>query len=146
MLPWRGNTSIIKPSELTINASSALATIINKNFDASYLHVIEGGPDVTQQLLSHRFDKIFFTGSETVGKIVLKAAAEYLTPVTLELGGKSPCIVFLDADIKMSARRIVWGKFLNAGQTCIAPDYLLVEAPIYQTLLQELKNQIFYHR
>ncbi|KTD01964.1 aldehyde dehydrogenase [Fluoribacter gormanii] len=137
-----GNTSIIKPSELPQNTSSALAKIINQNFDPAYLYVAEGGTEVTQELLSFRFDKLFFTGSTTVGKIVAKAAAEHLTPVTLELGGKSPCLVFADADLKISAQRIVWGKFLNAGQTCIAPDYLLVEQSIYQPLLEELKNQI----
>lgn len=137
-----GNTSIVKPSELPIHASAALAKIINDNFDPSYLHVLEGDAHVTQELLSYRFDKIFFTGSEAVGKIVAKAAAEYLTPVTLELGGKSPCIVFADADIKMSVKRIIWGKFLNAGQTCIAPDYLLVESSIYNSFLTELKKQL----
>lgn len=137
-----GNTSIIKPSELPQNTSSALAKIINQNFDPAYLYVAEGGADVTQELLSMRFDKLFFTGSTTIGKIVAKAAAEHLTPITLELGGKSPCLVFADADLKISAQRIVWGKFLNAGQTCIAPDYLLVEEQIYQPLLEELKNQI----
>ncbi|HHT0592072.1 TPA: aldehyde dehydrogenase [Legionella anisa] len=137
-----GNTSIIKPSELPQNTSSAMAKIINQNFDPAYLYVAEGGPEVTQELLGFRFDKLFFTGSSAVGKIVAKAAAEHLTPVTLELGGKSPCLVFSDADLKISAQRIVWGKFLNAGQTCIAPDYLLVEESIYQPLLEELKNQI----
>ncbi|MCW8408191.1 aldehyde dehydrogenase [Legionella sp. PATHC035] len=137
-----GNTSIIKPSELPQNTSAALAKIINQNFDPAYLYVAEGGADVTQELLSMRFDKLFFTGSTTIGKIVAKAAAEHLTPITLELGGKSPCLVFADADLKISAQRIVWGKFLNAGQTCIAPDYLLVEEKIYQPLLEELKNQI----
>jgi len=137
-----GNTSIIKPSELPQHTSAALAKIINQNFEPAYLYVVEGGVDVTQELLSIRFDKLFFTGSTTVGKIVAKAAAEHLTPITLELGGKSPCLVFADADLKISAQRIIWGKFLNAGQTCIAPDYLLVEEKIYQPLLTELKNQI----
>ncbi|EHL31750.1 aldehyde dehydrogenase [Legionella drancourtii] len=137
-----GNTSIIKPSEQSKNTSTVMAQIINQNFDSAYLHVVEGGIEVTQELLSYRFDKLFFTGSTTVGKIVAKAAAEHLTPVTLELGGKSPCLVFADADLKLSAQRIVWGKFLNAGQTCIAPDYLLVEAAIYLPFLDELKKQI----
>jgi aldehyde dehydrogenase (NAD+) len=137
-----GNTCIIKPSELPQNTSAAIAQIINQNFDPAYLYVVEGGVDVTQELLSHRFDKLFFTGSAIVGKIVAKAAAEYLTPVTLELGGKSPCLVFADADLKIAAQRIVWGKFLNAGQTCIAPDYLLVEEAIYPAFLDELKKQI----
>ncbi|KTC83599.1 aldehyde dehydrogenase [Legionella cincinnatiensis] len=137
-----GNTSIIKPSELTKNTSSIIAQMINQNFDPAYLHVVEGGVEITQELLSHRFDKLFFTGSTAVGKIVAKAAAEHLTPITLELGGKSPCIVFSDADLKISAQRIVWGKFLNAGQTCIAPDYLLVEDSIYPSMLAELKTQL----
>ncbi|AUH73675.1 aldehyde dehydrogenase [Legionella sainthelensi] len=137
-----GNTSIIKPSELTKNTSSVIAQVINQNFDSDYLHVVEGGVEIAQELLNHRFDKLFFTGSTAVGKIVAKAAAEHLTPVTLELGGKSPCIVFNDADLKISAQRIVWGKFLNAGQTCIAPDYLLVEDSIYHPLLAELKKQL----
>lgn len=137
-----GNTSIIKPSEQSKNTSAIMAQIINQNFDPAYLNVIEGGIEVTQELLSYRFDKLFFTGSTKIGKIVAKAAAEHLTPVTLELGGKSPCLVLADADLKLSAQRIVWGKFLNAGQTCIAPDYLLVEAAIYLPFLDELKNQI----
>lgn len=137
-----GNTSILKPSELCKNTSSIMAQIINQNFDSAYLYVVEGGVEVTQELLSYRFDKLFFTGSTAVGKLVAKAAAEYLTPLTLELGGKSPCLVFADADLKLSAQRIVWGKFLNAGQTCIAPDYLLVEAAIYLPFLDELKKQI----
>lgn len=137
-----GNTCIVKPSELPTHSSSILAKIINEHFDPAYLHVIEGGAGITQQLLSYRFDKLFFTGSETVGKIVAKAAAEHLTPVTLELGGKSPCMVFADTDLKATAKRIIWGKFLNAGQTCIAPDYLLVEASIYPILLEELKKQL----
>jgi aldehyde dehydrogenase (NAD+) len=137
-----GNTSIIKPSEVAAHASAAMAEIINQHFDPSYLFVAEGDANMSQELLSYRFDKIFFTGSKEVGKIVAKAAAEHLTPVSLELGGKSPCFVFSDADLKISAQRIVWGKFLNAGQTCIAPDYLLVEEGIYQPLLEELKKQI----
>lgn len=137
-----GNTCIVKPSELPVNTSTAMAKIINHNFDPAYLYVAEGGSEVTQKLLAERFDKIFFTGSTTVGKIVAKAAAEHLTPVTLELGGKSPCLVFADADLKIAAQRILWGKFLNAGQTCIAPDYLLVEQSIYLPFLEELKEQL----
>lgn len=137
-----GNTCIIKPSELSPNTSSVIAQLINQNFDPSYLHVIEGGVEITEKLLQQRFDKIFFTGSAAVGKIVAKAAAEYLTPVTLELGGKSPCIVFADTDLRITAKRIIWGKFLNAGQTCIAPDYLLVEQIIYERLLEEINKQL----
>lgn len=137
-----GNTSIIKPSELPPATSAAIAHIINHHFDSAYLHVIEGDALVTQELLQYRFDKLFFTGSTAVGKIVAKAAAEHLTPLTLELGGKSPCLVFSDTDIRRSAQRIIWGKFLNAGQTCIAPDYLLVEESIYHPFLDALKHQI----
>lgn len=137
-----GNTCIVKPSELPVRTSAALAKIINSNFDPAYLHVIEGGIAETQALLSCRFDKIFFTGSTNVGRIVAKAAAEHLTPVTLELGGKSPCLVLADADLKMAAKRIVWGKCLNAGQTCIAPDYVLAERSIYEALLVELAAAI----
>lgn len=137
-----GNTAIIKPSELPQNTSSVLTHLINEHFDAAYIHVIEGDAAVTQELLTYRFDKLFFTGSTHVGRIVAKAAAEHLTPITLELGGKSPCFVFADADLTISAKRIVWGKFLNAGQTCIAPDYLLVEKEIYSEFMIELKKQI----
>jgi aldehyde dehydrogenase (NAD+) len=136
-----GNTCIVKPSELPANTSAALAKIINENFDPAYLHVMEGGVDETQALLACRFDKILFTGSTTVGRTVARAAAEHLTPVTLELGGKSPCLVFADADLPMAARRVAWGKYLNAGQTCIAPDYVLAERPIYEALLVELARQ-----
>lgn len=137
-----GNTAIVKPSELPANTSAVLAKIINENFDPQYLTVVEGGVDVTTELLACKFDKIFFTGSTNVGRIVARAAAEHLTPVALELGGKSPCIVMADADLKVAARRIVWGKYLNAGQTCIAPDYILAEQPIYEKLMAEMKAQI----
>jgi aldehyde dehydrogenase (NAD+) len=136
-----GNTCIVKPSELPAHTSAVLAKVVNENFDPAYLHVVEGGVVETQALLACRFDKIFFTGSTTVGRIVAKAAAEHLIPVTLELGGKSPCLVFADADLSMAARRISWGKYLNAGQTCIAPDYVLAERPIYEALLAELAGQ-----
>lgn len=137
-----GNTVIIKPSELPQHTSNVMAEIINSNFDASILHVVEGGVEVTKDLLQIPFDKIFFTGSTQVGKVVAKAAAENLTPVTLELGGKSPCVVYADADLDLSAKRIVWAKFLNAGQTCVAPDYLCVEDKIYDIFLEKLKSQI----
>jgi aldehyde dehydrogenase (NAD+) len=136
-----GNTCIVKPSELPANTSAALAKIINENFNPAYLHVVEGGIDEAQALLECRFDKILFTGSTTVGRIVARAAAEHLTPVTLELGGKSPCLVFADADLSVAAQRVAWGKYLNAGQTCIAPDYVLAERPIYEALLVELARQ-----
>lgn len=121
-----GNCAILKPSELAPNTSHLLSEMIEQSFDPAYITVIEGGVQTSQQLLAEKFDHIFFTGGTAVGKIVMEAAAKNLTPVTLELGGKSPCIVDSDINIEHTARRITWGKFLNAGQTCIAPDYLLV--------------------
>ncbi len=137
-----GNTVVIKPSEIPKNTSKILAEIINSNFNSNYLTVIEGGVKTTTELLKEKWDKIFFTGSTSVGKIIYKAAAESLTPVTLELGGKSPTFVLADCNIKITAKRIVWAKFLNAGQTCIAPDYLLVEEKIKDQLLLALKKEI----
>lgn len=137
-----GNTVVLKPSELPENTSAAIAAIVKENFDPDFFTVVEGGAEETQNLLKQKFDKIFFTGSPQVGKIVYKAAAEQLTPVTLELGGKSPAIVTKDCNLKISVRRIVWGKFLNAGQTCIAPDYVLVEKTIEEDFLEQLKIEI----
>jgi aldehyde dehydrogenase (NAD+) len=137
-----GNTVVIKPSEIPNNTSKILAELINTNFDENHLTIIEGGVETTTELLQQKWDKIFFTGSTPVGKIVYKAAAENLTPVTLELGGKSPTFVLADCNIKITAKRIVWAKFLNAGQTCIAPDYLLVEKSIESELLEALKKEI----
>lgn len=137
-----GNCCILKPSELAENTMKAMSKLINENFPPEYLYVYEGGIDETTALLKLRFDKIFFTGSTKVGKIVYKAAAENLTPVVLELGGKSPVIVTKDADLEIAAKRIVWGKFLNAGQTCVAPDYLLVEEVIQEQFLEMLRKYI----
>jgi len=137
-----GNTAIIKPSELALNASQAMTNIINTHFDEEILHVIEGGVEETTELLKHPFDFIFYTGSTSVGKIIMQAAAKNLTPVVLELGGKSPAIIEPDAKLKMAAKRIVWGKFLNGGQTCVAPDYLLVHASIKDELIKEIKTQL----
>ena len=137
-----GNTVVIKPSEIPNNTSKILAELINTNFDENYLTVLEGGVETTTDLLQQKWDKVFFTGSTHVGRIVYKAAAENLTPVTLELGGKSPTFVLADCNIKTTAKRIVWAKFLNAGQTCIAPDYLLVEEGIKDQLLLALKKEI----
>jgi len=137
-----GNTVIIKPSELPSRTSAIMAKIINANFPTNYIHVVEGSAETTTELLAHRFDKIFFTGSIPVGRIINQAAAKHLTPVTLELGGKSPTFVFADCDIEMTAKRIVWAKFFNAGQTCIAPDYILVEKSIEQIFLAALKTKI----
>ena len=137
-----GNTIILKPSEISSQTSGVMASILNEAFDPNFLKVIQGGVQETTELLKQKFDKIFFTGSTSVGKIIYKAAAEHLTPVTLELGGKSPVIITKDANIKMAAKRIVWGKFLNAGQTCIAPDYLYVDAQISESLLKALTKEI----
>ena len=137
-----GNTIILKPSEMSPHTSSAIATILNEGFDPKFLKVIEGGVQQTTALLKQKFDKIFFTGSTTVGKIVYKAAAAHLTPVTLELGGKSPVFITKDANIKMAAKRIIWGKFLNAGQTCIAPDYVYVDAKVSEEFLKAATTEI----
>ena len=137
-----GNTVVIKPSEIPNNTSKVLAQLINANFNENHLTVIEGDVATTTKLLQQKWDKIFFTGSTPVGKIIYKAAAENLTPVTLELGGKSPTFVLADCNIKITAKRIVWAKFLNAGQTCIAPDYLLVEKRVETKLLEALKKEI----
>ncbi|WP_069649917.1 aldehyde dehydrogenase [Caloranaerobacter ferrireducens] len=125
-----GNCSIIKPSEYAPYTSKIISKIISENFEEEFIAVVEGGIEVNKALLKEKFDYIFFTGSVNVGKIVMEAASKYLTPVTLELGGKSPCIVDEDADIDLAAKRIVWGKFLNAGQTCVAPDYLYLHKNI----------------
>ncbi len=137
-----GNTCILKPSEIASASSTVMASLINENFPAEYIQVVEGGIPETTELLKHRYDKIFFTGSTSVGKIIYKAAAESFSPVTLELGGKSPCIVLADANIKMTAKRLVWSKCLNAGQTCVAPDYILAERPIYEKLIDALKLEL----
>ena len=137
-----GNTSIIKPSELPANAMHAIAELINTNFPSEYLYVVEGGIPETTELLKLPYDKIFFTGSPRVGRIVYEAAAKNLTPVTLELGGKSPAIVTDSADLEVAVRRIIWGKFLNAGQTCVAPDYLLVEESIKPKLMELIKQKL----
>lgn len=137
-----GNTCILKPSELAANTSNLLAKIINDNFNSNYFYVFEGGINETTEILKLKFDKIFFTGSTAVGKIVYKAAAENLTPVTLELGGKSPVIVTKTANLEIAAKRIVWGKFLNAGQTCVAPDYVLIEKSVEKEFLELMKKYI----
>lgn len=137
-----GNTSIIKPSELPENTMHLLAELINNNFPMEYLYVAEGGIPETTELLNFCFDKIFFTGSPKVGKIVYEAAAKNLVPVTLELGGKSPAIVTETADLEVAAKRLVWGKFLNGGQTCIAPDYLFVQESVKPKLMKLMKEKL----
>ncbi|MFL1897420.1 aldehyde dehydrogenase [Aquimarina sp. 2-A2] len=137
-----GCTVILKPSEIAKHTSAAMAKLINENFDPSFFKVIEGGVEETTELLKIKFDKIFFTGSVAVGKIIYKAAAEHLTPVTLELGGKSPAIVTDTIQVKTTAKRLVWAKFLNAGQTCIAPDYVLVKDTVKEAFLHAVIEEI----
>ncbi|SUX42959.1 aldehyde dehydrogenase [Chryseobacterium indoltheticum] len=137
-----GNCCILKPSEIAEHTMKAMVKIINDNFPPEYLYAYEGGIAETTELLKLKFDKIFFTGSTKVGNIVYKAAAENLTPVVLELGGKSPAIITKDANLEVAAKRIVWGKFLNAGQTCVAPDYLLIEESVQEQFLEMLRKNI----
>lgn len=137
-----GNTVVLKPSEISSHTSEAIAQMITKWFKEEFVAVVNGGVEVTQDLLAQPFDHIFFTGSPRVGKIVMKAAAENLTPVTLELGGKSPCIVDETTDLKTAARRIAWGKFFNAGQTCVAPDYLMIHHSAEQKFLEHFGDAV----
>ncbi len=137
-----GNTIVLKPSELASRTSAGLAKMIRENFDPSFFTVVEGGIKETTELLEQKFDKIFFTGSVAVGKIVYQAAAKNLIPVTLELGGKSPLVVAPDANLKICVKRLVWDKFINAGQTCIAPDYVMVHKSIENPFLELLKKEI----
>lgn len=137
-----GNCAIMKPSELTPKTSEIIANMIQECFPADFISVIQGGVETSQALLSEPFDYIFFTGSVAVGKIIMEAAAKNLTPVTLELGGKSPCIVHDDANLKLAAKRIAWGKCTNAGQTCIAPDYLYLHKNVHDEFLRQLKTAI----
>jgi aldehyde dehydrogenase (NAD+) len=137
-----GCTIVLKPSEIPINTSNTIAKIVNDNFEPNYFKVIEGGIPETSALLNEKFDKIFFTGSTTVGRIVYQAAAKHLTPITLELGGKSPAIITKDANLKVATKRLVWAKFLNAGQTCVAPDYILIHDTVKETFLSLLKEEI----
>ncbi len=141
-----GNCAILKPSELAPHTSHIIKEIIVKSFDPAYIAVVEGGVEASQQLLAEKFDHIFFTGGISVGKIIMEAAATQLTPITLELGGKSPCIVDSNINTEYAARRITWGKFINSGQSCIAPDYLLVNKNIKESLLLAIKKciQEFY--
>lgn len=137
-----GNCIVIKPSELAPATSNLISGIISASFPSEYLAVVEGGIEESQALLKQRFDFIFFTGRSKVGRIVMKEAAENLTPIALELAGKSPAIVESDANIDVAARRIVWGKFFNAGQTCVAPDYLLANSKISRRLLDAMIRTI----
>jgi len=133
-----GNCAVLKPSEVTPNSSKIVAELVPKYLDTSCYIVVEGGVPETTELLKVQFDHIFYTGNGAVGKIVLRAAAEYLTPVTLELGGKSPCIVDKDVDMDVAAKRIVWGKWFNCGQTCISVDHIFVHETRKEQLLQKM--------
>ena len=140
-----GNTVIIKPSAYSANTSKLIEEIFTKNFDSEYIAVVSGGRAENECLLNQKFDYIFFTGSKVVGKTVMQKAAEHLTPVTLELGGKSPCVVEKSANLKLAAKRIVFGKFLNCGQTCVAPDFIYCDKSIkdelVKNILEEIKKQ-----
>ncbi|MBM7702189.1 aldehyde dehydrogenase [Metabacillus iocasae] len=137
-----GNTVVLKPSELTPNVSRLLEKMLAKAFDPSLITVVEGSVETSEILLKQKFDYIFFTGSVNVGKIVMQEAAKQLIPVTLELGGKSPCIVHEDANIELAAKRIMFGKGINAGQTCVAPDYLFVHKNVKSALIDQLQKVI----
>lgn len=137
-----GNTAILKPSELAPATSKLIKEIFHENFARGEISVIEGAIDETNYLLDEKFDYIFYTGSGMVGKIIMEKAAKHLTPVTLELGGKSPCMIFGDLDLNLVARRIAWGKFINGGQTCVAPDYVLIEKKNKDRFVTEMKAVI----
>lgn len=139
-----GNTMILKPSEIALHTAQLIADMIQENFDEDYIAVVMGdGLEVGNELLNHyHFDHIFFTGSVPVGKKIMEMAAKHLSPVTLELGGKSPCIIDADANIPFAAKKVAWGKFVNAGQTCVAPDYVLVHASVKEAFIAALKSVI----
>jgi len=137
-----GNTCVVKPSEVSANTSALLAKLIPQYVDKNAVAVIEGAVLETQQLLALQWDHIMYTGNGEVGKVVMAAAAKYLTPVTLELGGKSPVYVDKSCDLNVTARRLVWGKFLNCGQTCVAPDYILVHRDVYEALFPKIKEAL----
>jgi len=141
-----GNCAVIKPSEYAPHTSALLAELIGKHFDPQYITVVEGEVEASQALLAEKFDHIFFTGGTEVGRIVMGAAAKHLTPVTLELGGKSPAIIDADCDLDLAVKRMIWGKFFNAGQTCIAPDYVLVHESVKSRVVVKIKHylQEFY--
>lgn len=137
-----GNTAVLKPSEVTPSVSALIEELVPRYFNASTVAVVTGAVDETTALLEQRFDHIFYTGNGKVGRVVMRAAAEHLTPVTLELGGKSPAIVAADANIEVSAKRLAWAKFLNAGQTCVAPDYVLVDASVEDQFVTALADAV----
>ncbi len=138
-----GNCALIKPSEFSPSTSQTIANLVGELFEADYIAVFQGEAHATQKLLEEKFDYIFFTGSTAVGRSIMNAAARHLTPVTLELGGKSPCIVHEDASLKYGMKRIVWGKFFNAGQTCIAPDYILIHSKQKDVFIEKMIRTIY---
>jgi aldehyde dehydrogenase (NAD+) len=137
-----GNCAVLKPSEIAGATSAAIAKFVPQYMDQDCIKVIEGDREIAARLLEFAWDHIVFTGSEAVARVILTAAAKHLTPVTLELGGKSPCIVLPDADLDVAARRITWGKFTNAGQTCIAPDYILTDAKTASLLIEKIQKEV----
>ncbi len=137
-----GNCAVLKPSEFAVQTSGTVARLIRATFPEEYIALFEGEREVAEALLREKFDSIFFTGSTNVGRAVMTAAARHLTPVTLELGGKCPCLVCADAPLDLAARRIAWGKFMNAGQTCVAPDFVLVDRHVREGFQQSLKKAI----
>ena len=143
-----GNTAIVKPSETSVQTAAVVKKILEETFDPSYVRVVEGEKDTVTALIHASFDYIFFTGSVAVGKVIARAAAERLTPIALELGGKSPAIIDQTANLEVAAKRLVWGKFTNTGQTCVAPDYVLVHKDVYEEFTKQLKATIrsFYGR
>lgn len=137
-----GNCAVVKPSAYSPHTTKVMADMLRELFQEKYIAVVEGGRQENQALLKEKFDYIFFTGSVNVGKYVMEKASAHLTPVSLELGGKSPCIVDETADLKLAAKRIVWGKFLNSGQTCVAPDYILVQNSVKDKLVRYMEKYI----
>jgi len=137
-----GNCAVLKPSEVSSNTAQAIRDMIGDYFEEDYISVVQGGAEVAQQLLEQRFDYILYTGGGSAGKMVMKAASEHLTPVTLQLGGKNPCIVDNDIDVEKTARRIAWGKLLNSGQSCVAPDYLLIHREVKEKLVSSIEEKI----
>ncbi len=137
-----GNCAVLKPSELALRTAEAIAALVRETFAPEFISVVNGGADVAEALLHERFDKIFFTGSSRVGRAVMAASAKHLTPVTLELGGKCPAIVCADVDVGLAAKRIAWGKFMNAGQTCVAPDFVLVHRSVREAFVNALKKSV----
>ena len=137
-----GCTAVLKPSPYVPNVSKAIESMISETFDESYIAVVQGNRDVNAYLFKQKFDLIFFTGSPALARTVMKAAAEHLTPLVLELGGKSPCIIDKSADVKVAAKRIAWGEALNSGQTCIAPDYILIHSEIKDAFVQAFKDSL----